>query len=74
MLNELDSYRAKKVICDLAKAEGVDEKEIRLEMEKVIEMGYSNPDPSIRKIWNASPFRDVPPSPEEFILWCTSQL
>jgi hypothetical protein len=74
MLDELDLYRAKKAIRELAKAKGIDEKEMRLEMEKAIEMGFSNPNPSIRQLWNASPFRDVQPSPEEFILWCASQL
>ena len=34
MLDELDLYRAKKAICELAKAKGIDEKEMRLEMEK----------------------------------------
>jgi hypothetical protein len=45
-----------------------------MEMEKAIETGFSNQDPTVKKIWRASPFRDNRPSMEEFILWCASQL
>ena len=69
---ELD--RAKKAIQKLAKAKGIDEKTMRLEMEKAIEAGSSNPDSSVGKVWEASPFKGNKPSLEEFILWCASRL
>ena len=74
MFTELEYYRAKKVIRELARAKGIGEKEMRMEMEKAIEEGFSNPDSSIRKVWEATPFKSNQPSPEEFILWCASQL
>ncbi len=74
MFNEMDLYRARKMIQELAKSEGIAEEEMRMEMEKAIETGFSNQDPTVKKIWRASPFRDNRPSLEEFILWCASQL
>ena len=56
MINEFDLYRAKKVIRELANAKGIEEKEMRAEMEMAIEAGYSNPDPVIRMSWESSPF------------------
>ena len=74
MLSKLDLIRARKAIHELSRTKGIDEKSMRLEMEKAIEAGFSSQDPSIKKVWSASPFRDYRPSPEEFILWCVSQL
>ena len=74
MFNEFDLYRAKKVIRELANAKGIEEKEMRAEMEMAIEAGFSNPDPVIRMSWESSPFMGRRPSPEEFILWCTAQI
>ena len=74
MFSELELYRAKKAIRELAKAEGVSEEAIRFEMEQAIDAGFNTPDPSVRKIWKASPFNGAKPSPEEFILWCSMQI
>ena len=72
MFNELDLFQAKKIIRDLAKAKGLSEKEVRLEMELAIDAGFSNSDPSVRMAW--APFDGKRPTPEEFILWCAAQI
>ena len=48
MFSEFDLYRVKKVIRELANAKGIEEKEMRAEMEMTIEAGFSNPDPVIK--------------------------
>ena len=50
------------------------EDEIRAEMNKAIEAGMSDPAPTAQAAWKASPFNGSKPSPEEFILWCASQI
>lgn len=74
MFSELELYRAKKAIRELAKAGGVSEETIRFEMEQAIDAGFNSPDPTAQKIWKASPFDGAKPSPEEFILWCSMQI
>ena len=74
MFSELELYRAKRIIREMAKANGVSEDEIRAEMNKAIEAGMSDPAPTAQAAWKASPFNGSKPSPEEFILWCASQI
>ena len=74
MFSELELYRAKKVIRELAKANGVSEEVVRSEMEQAIDAGFNSHDPSIEAIWKASPFNGTKPSPEEFILLCAAQI
>ena len=45
-----------------------------VEMNKAIEAGMSDPAPTAQAAWKASPFNGSKPSPEEFILWCASQI
>ena len=74
MFSDLELYRARKTIKELARANGVSEADIRAEMNKAIEVGFSAPDSSVRDAWAASPFNSKKPTPEEFILWCASQI
>lgn len=74
MFSELEIYRAKKIIRELAKANGVSENDIRSEMEQAIDIGFNNTDPSAEAIWKDSPFDGTKPSPEAFILWCAAQI
>ena len=74
MFSELELYRAKRIIREMAKTNGVSEDEIRAEMNKAIEAGMSDPTPTAQAAWKASPFYGSKPSPEEFILWCASQI
>ncbi len=74
MFSELELYRAKRIIREMAKTNGVSEDEIRAEMNKAIEAGMSNPTPTAQAAWKASPFYGSKPSPEEFMLWCASQI
>ena len=43
MFSELELYRAKRIIREMAKTNGVSEDEIRAEMNKAIEAGMSDP-------------------------------
>ena len=74
MFSELELYRAKRIIREMAKTNGVSENEIRAEMNKAIEAGMSDPTPTAKAAWKASPFNGSKPSPEEFILWCAPQI
>lgn len=74
MFSEIELFRAKKAIRDLAKQNGVSEDKIREEMAAAIDAGFTNPDPSVKAIWKRSPFTESRPSPEEFILWCMRQI
>ena len=74
MFSELEMFRAKKIIREMAKTNGVSEEEIRAEMNKAIEAGMSASTPTAQAAWKASPFYGSKPSPEEFILWCASQI
>ena len=59
MFSELELYRAKRIIREMAKTNGVSE---------------DDPTPTAQAAWKASPFNGSKPSPEEFILWCASQI
>ena len=74
MFSELELFHAKKAICNLAKQKGVSEDEIRKEMAAAIDAGFSSPDSSAKAVWTKSPFNGSKPSPEEFILWCVTQI
>ena len=56
MFSEIELFRAKKAIRDLAKQNGVSEDKIREEMVAAIDAGFTNPDPSVKAFWNSSPF------------------
>lgn len=72
MLSELELYRVKHILEEMAKANGVSESEIRKEIEAAIEAGFTNTDPEVRAVWEKTPFSNSRPSPEEFILWCAA--
>ena len=74
MFSEIELFRAKKAIRDIARQNEVSEDKIREEMGAAIESGFTNSDPAIRAMWKSSPFAEAMPSPEEFILWCFKQI
>ena len=74
MFSEIELFRAKKAIRDLAKQNGVSEDKIREEMVAAIDAGFTNTDSSVKAVWKSSPFTENRPSPEEFILWCIKQI
>lgn len=67
MFSELELYRAKRIIREMAKTNGVSEDEIRAEMNKAIEAGMSDPNTRrrhrqhslLRLPWSGCP--SVPP-------------
>ena len=48
--------------------------EVRREIDDAIETGMADPDPAIRKIWEAIPRKGSKPSAEELIAWVVDQI
>ncbi len=63
----------KRIIRSLAKHEGVSEHTILKEIEKAIQIGYSNTDPEVQDFWQQVPARGAP-SPFELIAYIGSLL
>ena len=72
--SEIELFKAKKAIHEIAITNGVSEAEVKREMSIAIDSGYYNNDPAIRMLWDRSPFAKRKPTPEEFLLWCASQV
>ena len=73
MFSEIKLQRARKIIRTIAASKGISEASIRREMNIAIDAGYHNSDPATKAVWD-SIINGPKPSPEEFILWCVSQL
>ncbi|WP_313527496.1 hypothetical protein [Anaerotignum sp.] len=56
-----------KVFEQIAAIEGVPVEKVRREIEAAIEIGISNPDCEVQKIWSSIPKKDNKPTPEELV-------
>lgn len=56
-----------KVFQQIAVKEGVPVEQVRKEIETAIEIGLSNPDPEVQKIWSSIPCKSNKPTPEELV-------
>ena len=61
------------IVRHIAKQERVSEQEVLDEMQKAIDAGYNNPDPTIQKNWATMPFEDKP-TPQELILFLAGKI
>ncbi len=61
------------IIRHIAKQEGVSEQEVLDEMQKAIDAGYSNPDPSVQAYWASMPFKGKP-TPQELIVYLAGKM
>lgn len=56
------------IIRQIALQEGISEQEVIDEMQKAIDIGFSNPDPAVQAYWAAMPFKGKP-TPQELMLY-----
>lgn len=73
-IRKTELKKARKAIRKIAKENGVTEQSVLEEMALAIDSGYNNPDPSVQRYWQSTPFAHRKPSPEEFMIWCASQI
>lgn len=64
----------KKAIDIIAKKEGVSRKQVLTELQKAIDEGFSNPDPTIHAEWAKIPCKGTRPTPEELIRYEVNKL
>lgn len=63
-----------KILKDLAANYNTTPEEVYQEMQKVIDIGFHNPDPVIQLHWQNVPFVNGHPRPEDFISYIASKL
>lgn len=68
MKNHIDD-----IIKKIAKQEGISEQEVVDEMQKAIDAGYNNQDPTVQASWVSMPFKGKP-TPEELILYLAGKV
>lgn len=61
--------KAREAILTIALKEGITAEEVRKNIQEVIDMGMTNPDPAVKQFWDAVPHQGERPSPEEVILY-----
>ena len=61
------------IIRDIAKQQGVSEREVIDEMQKAIDAGYGSSDPAVQAQWVSMPFKGKP-TPQELILYLADKL
>lgn len=61
------------IIRHIAKQEGISEQEVINEMQKAIDEGFNNPDPSVQAYWAQMPFKGKP-TPRELILYLAGKV
>ncbi len=61
-----------KVFEQIALKEGVTVDHIRKEIEIAINIGLSNPDPNVQKMWAAIPCKSHKPTPEELVRYLSN--
>ena len=66
--------RAKAAIAKMAKDKGINEAEIRHEMELAIAEGMKSTDPDVIAKWKSIPHKGDAPTPEELIAYITTEL
>ena len=64
----------KVILKKTAKEFGVPVSEVRSEIDKAIEIGMSDPDPSVQEKWKSIPCKGDKPTAEELIAWAYSQI
>ncbi len=64
----------KKAIDIIAKKDGVSRKQVLIELQKAIDEGFSNPDPTIHAEWVKIPCKGTRPTPEELITYEVNKL
>lgn len=64
----------KKVLREIAKNEGISQKEVYREMQKAINAGYNNPDPAIQAAWKEVFMPFGKPRPEDVIRYCAKKV
>ncbi len=61
--------KAQKAIETVAQKEGQTVEQIRADMAEAIMVGWNNPEPEVRAIWDTVPHIGERPTPEELIIW-----
>ena len=64
----------KRALREIAKREGISTKEVYREMQKAIDAGYSNPDPTIQAAWKEVPVWFGRPRPEDVVRFCAKKV
>ncbi len=64
----------KDILKKTAKEYDVPVSEVRDEINRAIELGMSDPDPSVREKWKSIPHKGDKPTAEELIAWMCSQI
>lgn len=57
-----------RVFEQIAAQEGISVEEVRSEIQKAIEIGFTHPDPAVQQYWQSIPYRGDKPTPEEVVL------
>ena len=61
------------IIRHISKQEGISEQEVIDEMQKAIDAGYNNPDPTVQAYWASMPFSGKP-TPQELIVYLAGKI
>ena len=64
---------AEKALRAIAAQNGISVEEVKEEISIAIKMGMASSDPAVQRVWYSIPRKDVVPTPEEVILWASSQ-
>lgn len=66
--------QAERIYVQIARQHGTTVEEVKKEIKLAMLVGMCNQDPAIQKKWNAIPHDGAVPTPEELLIFLTSQL
>ena len=66
--------KATKAFMKIAKQENITVDQVKIEIQKVIDMGLSNQDPLVKSRWDSLKIKGRNPTPEEFVLEMTKEI
>ena len=64
----------RKALKAIAKEEGISTKEVYRQMREAINIGMSNPDPAIRRVWQNIILLQGEATPENVLAYCAAQI
>jgi hypothetical protein len=70
----MDIKKARSVLLRIAENNGINIENVRSEIQKAIDTGFSNPDPEIRSYWESIPRKSEKPTPEEAICFMEKRI
>ena len=74
MYTEEELGRAMRAITITAKRNDAPEEQIRMELQKAINLSLSNADPQVQTQWAECEFAGSGPTPEEFVAWLAKKV